>query len=213
MHQQLSFPDLEPDAERFPVDVVPSQGGRLHRYTLLLALFPPAEATERIDAVAADLVARHSITGSRTAPGRLHVTLHEIAQFASGPDVPAAPIKASIAACDRIAGRAFQVSCSAVGTYPHSNAFVLHCDAATNDAIAALRDAIQVELRRFNLRPRASKDAHMTLVYGARQPQPKVPIEPVRWTATRFALVLSHVGVTHHQWIKEWALGVNEVAG
>jgi 2'-5' RNA ligase len=33
------------------------------------------------------------------------------------------------------------------------------------------------------------------------------PIQPIRWTATRFALILSHAGLGHHQWIKEWNLG------
>jgi 2'-5' RNA ligase len=31
-------------------------------------------------------------------------------------------------------------------------------------------------------------------------------IEPIRWTATEFVLVLSHVGWTHHEWLRRWPL-------
>jgi 2'-5' RNA ligase len=47
----------------------------------------------------------------------------------------------------------------------------------------------------------------MTMMYGVRRAVPEQTIEPIAWTADRFALVLSHVGATHHQWIRQWPLG------
>ncbi len=31
-------------------------------------------------------------------------------------------------------------------------------------------------------------------------------VEPIGWTATRFALILSHHGLGHHEWLGQWQL-------
>ena len=46
----------------------------------------------------------------------------------------------------------------------------------------------------------------MTLMYDDKHHSAEHPIEPIHWTATHFALILSHVGLGHHQRIAEWAL-------
>ena len=65
-----------------------------------------------------------------------------------------------------------------------------------------LEDAL---VARLGGRP-PNHEPHMTLVYQPEQTFAQQTIEPLRWTATRFALVLSQRGLGHHQWIGEWTL-------
>jgi hypothetical protein len=45
----------------------------------------------------------------------------------------------------------------------------------------------------------------MTLLYDKRQVAVQT-IQPVRWAANRFVLILSHVGLTHHQRSGTWVM-------
>lgn len=45
----------------------------------------------------------------------------------------------------------------------------------------------------------------MTMLYDNRVIEEHA-LEPIRWTATEFVLVLSHLGKTHHQWLARWPL-------
>ena len=83
--------------------------------------------------------------------------------------------------------------------------FVLLADERSAASIGVLRRSLQVALQRVGLRPRASETPHMTLAYDTCS-VPEQPIDAVHWTARRYALVLSHVGAGHHQWVDQWAL-------
>jgi 2'-5' RNA ligase len=81
----------------------------------------------------------------------------------------------------------------------------LRCNPDGDAAIARLRQSLAVALRRTGLHPDASRTPHMTMLYDPRHVAQHA-IEPICWTATRFALILSHVGLGHHQWVAEWPL-------
>jgi 2'-5' RNA ligase len=88
---------------------------------------------------------------------------------------------------------------------PGNNPYVLFCDSDSDAQVAQLRQALAVSLRRNGLHPVPTKAPHMTLVYD-RQVVAEQQIGPFSWEAGRFALILSHVGLTHHQWLGEWQL-------
>ncbi len=79
-------------------------------------------------------------------------------------------------------------------------------DAATNAAVARLRRPLMNMLRRFGLKPREVSTPHMTMVYNCGQLVVEHPIEPLACTMRRFALVLSHVGNTRHEYLGTWSL-------
>jgi RNA 2',3'-cyclic 3'-phosphodiesterase len=85
------------------------------------------------------------------------------------------------------------------------NAFVLRCDRVGDASITRLQQMLALTLRRVGLAPKASRPPHRTMLRG-QAAAAEHPIEPVCWTATRFALLLSHVGLGHHQRIGEWTL-------
>ncbi len=88
---------------------------------------------------------------------------------------------------------------------PDNNAFVLRCDARSDATVARLRQTLALALRRSGLHPKPSSTPHMTMLYD-QQVIPEHPIEPICWTATRFALILSHRGLRHHEWLGHWQL-------
>lgn len=206
MQQQLALPGLAPETDRFPTDTVQRTGRTLRGYTLFLALVPPIEALPALESVGDELITKHGVTGSRTAAQRLHVTLHELAQFPAAPDVPAAAIAAAIAACDRVGPSSTALTFDRVAGFPRADVFVMLCDAESQKRAALLRNTVAAELRRVGLRPRASSQPYMTLVYGIRQPVGEHSIAPVRCSGMRLVMLLSHVGLTHHQLIREWSM-------
>ena len=136
-------------------------------------------------------------------PARLHVTLHAVASFSAL--VPQVVIDAARAAARGVACAPLPVTFDRAMSFAGSKAFVLLGDAASGRGVAFLRQSLAAALRRVGLRPQASRVPHMTMLYDTRL-VPEHDIEPLRWTATRYALVLSHVGATHHQWVDQWPL-------
>ena len=72
-------------------------------------------------------------------------------------------------------------------------------------AVARLRQSLAVALRNAGLQSEPSRTPHMTMLYDRRHIAEHA-IEPIPWTATRFALIVSHVGLAHHQLIDQWVL-------
>lgn len=46
----------------------------------------------------------------------------------------------------------------------------------------------------------------MTMIYNCGKVVDKQPIAPLAWVMRRFALVLSHIGNAHHEYLGEWTL-------
>ena len=204
MPAQLSVPGLDTTALPFRPDAVSTRRGELLGYTLFLALLPQPEDALRITRAAADLRSRHGLVGPQLQPGRLHITLHAIAGFIDT-TIPLDVVDATMAAAGRVVCPPLPIVFDRVLTFSDSNAFVLRCNASSDAAIARLRQSMAPALRRVGLHPKASRTPHMTMLYD-RQPIAEHPIEPICWTATRFSLILSHVGIGHHQRIGQWVL-------
>lgn len=203
MPEQLSLPGLDATAPPFRPDAIPNRGGKLQGYTLFLAIFPRSEDAHRLARAAADLRSQHELDGKRLPPGRLHITLHAIAGVID--TIPQAVVDAAIAASSRVVCPPLPIVFDHVLSFTDSNAFVLRCDPGSDAAIARLRQSLALALRRAGLHPEPSGTPHMTMLYDPHHISQHA-IEPICWTATRFALILSHVGIGHHQWIAQWAL-------
>lgn len=203
MPEQLSLPGLDATAPPFRPDAVATRGGKLQGYTLFLAIFPQSEDAGRLARAAAELRNQHELNGTPLSPGRLHITLHAIADFID--TIPQAVVDAAIAASARVVCPPLPIVFDHVLSFTDNNAYVLRCNPGSDTAIARLRQSLALALRRAGLRPEPSRTPHMTMLYDPRHISQHA-IEPICWTATRFALILSHVGIGHHQWIAQWAL-------
>jgi rhamnosyltransferase subunit B len=206
MQEQLSLPDLTPQDERFEVDKVSKPGRSLEEFSLFFALVPSPEDAERIAREGHQIMGRHGLTGSRTTTDRLHATVCEVGRFPPESDIPRAPVDAAMAAADRLMARALTLNFVQALSVKGGNAFVLQADSSSETHFSDLRRMLVAELRKVDLRPSKAVPAHVSLAYGSRPWVEACSIEPILWRARRLVLVLSHRGLTHHQWIKEWAL-------
>ena len=201
---QSSLFDSSPAA--YTLDRVVSARGKLRGYKLFTAVVPPADAAEQLANVGAALARQLGLRGPPLDAKRLHVTMHDIAEFAPNEPVSQDLVDAAIAAGNSVVCPAFSIYFDSAMSFPESNAFVLRCDAASDAAVASLRQMLSAAFKHVSLRPkRAIPTPHMTLLYEQRH-LPQREIAPLRWTAGRFVLILSHAGLHHHQWIREWPL-------
>lgn len=204
----MSLPGLEPAPALFRPEVIAGHAGRLLGYNLFLALFPPPEIARRLGQTAAELRERHGLRGPCLQIEHLHLTLHTVLGF---PDTaPMSVIDAARAAAAGAAGPplpiVFDRACSFINHGERGrNAFVLRCTARSDAAVAPLRHKLALALRQSGLQPQPSSTPHVTMLYD-RQVVTEHPIEPIHWTATHLALVLSHRGLSHYEVLGDWQL-------
>lgn len=208
MPDQMNLLGLADAPAPFQPQVIHDRPGQLLGYNLFLAIFPQPEVAQRVGLLGSELRWQHGLRGQCVQTQHLHISLHAIAAFRH--EIPALTIDAARAAAAGVACPplpiVFDRACSFSNRNdPDNNAFVLRCNARSDTVVAKLRQMLALPLRRSGLRPKPSSTPHMTLLYD-RHVIPEHPIEPICWTATRFALVLSHQGLGHHEWLGHWQL-------
>ena len=204
MPERLSLLESDAPPPLFSPEAISAPRGKtLVGYALFLANFPEPEPAQRMASVAVDLGSRHGLLGSLHPPERLQITLHVLAYFRHA--IAQANIDAVKAASASVTCPPLPIVFDRVMSFTNNNAFVLRCDARSDAAVARLRQSLAVALRNAGLQPEPSRTPHMTMLYD-RHHIAEHAIEPISWTATRFALIVSHVGLGHHQFIDQWAL-------
>jgi 2'-5' RNA ligase len=111
-----------------------------------------------------------------------------------------------VAALDDVVHPAVPTRWDQLLSFPGNGALVLRCDARSDLAIAELGQAVQQALARQRLDAEPSSTPQMTLLYDRQRLVPAHPIDPLCWTATQIALILSHLGKHHHEWLGRWTL-------
>jgi 2'-5' RNA ligase len=203
MCTQLDLPGFEKSADVFVPDAVDTGDRRLSDYLLFLAIFPRPDEALRLAGAAENICRVHAMPGTPTRADRLHITLRILGRYADAA-IPQIDVDRAVAAASNVVCPELPITFDRVGSLERGgNAFVWHCDAASRVAFARLEQALLVRLGR---RP-SNREPHMTLLYNPPRTVASLPIDALQWTATRFALILSHRGLHHHQWIGEWMLG------
>jgi len=203
LSSQLRLPGLDEPSPAFKPASISTSHGTLLEYTLFLAIFPEFTDARQFTGLASELRGQYRLLGKLLLQDRLHITLLKVDGFVD--EIPREKIDAAVAAASRVDCAPFEITFDRAMSFKESNAFVLRCDGKSDEAIARLRQPLAKALRQFGHRPQSSSTPHMTMLYDP-QLVAEHPIQPISWTATRFALILSHVGLGHHQWIKEWNL-------
>ncbi len=184
------------------VHLDPPESGR--SCALFFAVQPEPEDAERISQRAAaqrkslDLDEAHLVDAHR-----LHVSLHSLGSFKAVPD---ALLARALDVASRLQAAPFEVCFDQLLSYRNgrikplvlqSVAPVFALQAVHQQLGMALADAGLTFSRQFN--------AHMTL---SRHPSlvPAQVLEPLHWTARRFVLIWSHMGLTRYELAGEWLL-------
>jgi 2'-5' RNA ligase len=141
--------------------------------------------------------------GASLAGQRLHITLQGLGNFRDA--LPQANVDAVMVAAATVDCPPIEIVFDRVLSFLHNDACVLRCDAGSDAAVARLRQMLALALSRVGLRPAPSRAPHMTMRYDPRHIVEQATL-PIRWTASDFALILSHAGLTHQQWLARWPL-------
>jgi RNA 2',3'-cyclic 3'-phosphodiesterase len=191
MPEQFSLPgfDSAPKQRRLP-------------HALFFAILPPAGAVPHIEHMAQALRQQHGLTGKPIRADRKHVTLITLGGYDEA--VPTSLVDAASAVASALAMPRFEVVFDKALTFPGSGAFVLTSEEAATP-ITSFRKALSQALVHAGMRTHPIHAAHMTLAYDDRQIAAHA-IEPLRWWAEDFVLILSLVGQTMHRHLGRWPL-------
>lgn len=174
---------------------------------LFFAIFPDANASARIAALALQLRGEHELRGRPLARERFHVTLHHLGDYVGvPPDVVAMADKAAAAVTTMAPFEVAFDRAASFSSAPRNRPFVLR----GGDGVAALTEfqqALGIAMKKAGL-GRWAKPAytpHVTLLYDDRCVVEQA-VEPINWTAREFVLVHSLLGQTRHVALLRWPL-------
>jgi RNA 2',3'-cyclic 3'-phosphodiesterase len=179
---------------------------------LFFALFPSEEAIPQIVKTSQKLHDEHSLTGKSLSNDRLHVTLHNVGDYAGG--LPDGLVETAQDAASKIGMSAFDVTFDRVMSFagsPKNKPFVLRGNERHDGGLAALmgfQKAFYLAMCRAGLqgpRSNAKFAPHVTLMYDEHG-VPEQAVEPIRWTAHDIALVHSLLGQTQHIHLGRWPI-------
>ena len=177
---------------------------------LFFALRPPPAAVAAIHAVAASLRDTRAIAGRWTNADKYHVTLQFLGTH---PGVPPPLVAAALQAGAGLVHAPCEVALDRVWHFHGGRQApcVLLADAASHAALQDLYAALGAALRAHDVSIDQRRDyaPHMTLAYGAMHAAAPVAIEPIRWRAREFTLMLSHVGSGRHEQLARWPLSAS----
>jgi RNA 2',3'-cyclic 3'-phosphodiesterase len=187
---QSSFPGFEAPAT--PTD------------RLFFAIFPDADAAERIAGLAQNLRTEHCLTGKPLAADRFHVTLQMLGDY---PCLPEKVVAAAQAAAAAVRMPPFELSFDRAASFSRgarNRPFVLQ----GSEGVAALmvfQRSLMKALATGGLVQGVAPayTPHVTLLYDDRLVDQR-PIEPIKWTAHEFVLVHSLLRQTRHIQLARW---------
>lgn len=172
-------------------------------YGLFFAGFAGPDDSWRLCQRGSELARAHRLRNAVQAPQRAHVTLCSLNRHCV---LDEAVIAAACAAADRLPCPELHLVFERAVSFAADGAFMLKGDATTDLAVARLREPLMRLLRRFGLQPMAVTTPHMTMVYNCGRVVAEHAMAPLPWTLQRFALVLSHIGNSRHEYLGEWTL-------
>jgi RNA 2',3'-cyclic 3'-phosphodiesterase len=180
----------------------PAPRKEMPKFRLFFGLFPGAAQAAPIAGLGARLRAMHGLKGGLLADERLHVTSHDLGGYDV---VPEELIAQAMTAAATVSERQFDVVFDQAMSFPTSGAYVL-CGSQGVAELVAFRQRLGVAMAEAGLVPKRDFKAHMTLLYDKRTTVALHAVEPLRWRATEFVLVKSHVGLTRHEALGRWPL-------
>jgi 2'-5' RNA ligase len=175
---------------------------------LFFAVFPDAGAAERIAALARHLRCMHPLQGKMLAPGRLHVSLHHLGDYAGG--LPQSVVTAAREAAAAVVMSPFDVlfdrAVSFLGRSGNRPYVLQGGDGVVG--LRALHQQLGVAMQRVGLWRWVKPDCqpHITLLYGDHSIADH-PVEPVGWTVREVVLVHSLHGRSRYEYLARSVLG------
>jgi len=161
---------------------------------LFLGIRPDADATSGLTRLMAKLRRAGIMPGRPVDPGRLHITLHHLGDFAD--QIPPSLMPAVIAAMATAKVQPFEVVFDRIGGT--RGPFLLR-PSDESPALKIFRRTLSAALMEAGLRHYINPvfNPHVTLSYDLSD-APEHIIEPVNWTVQQFVLIESLLGQHRH---------------
>jgi 2'-5' RNA ligase len=175
---------------------------------LFFATMPDPATAARIAEMAARFRSEMRVNARPLRTGHLHVTLHDLGNFAR---LPQATVACACTAAASIDASAFDVTFDRLGSFsgrPGRWPLVLTQSAALGELTAFSQRLGDVLGGAPGGASRAHFTAHLTLLYGERKFEPRA-IEPLTWTVRDFVLIDSWLGKTRYVEKGRWPLKEN----
>ena len=185
----------------------PSTGlGFSGRYNLFFALLPEPAVVPLVSDFGARVCGAHRFRGKPIWPDRLHITLLSAMDVYCGREENIDRAKRAGA---RVDAAAFDVALDITESFfarTASHPFVLTSGRGIA-AAAWLRQLLIVAMieEGFEVPVSSGFTPHMTLMWADRCVE-QYPALPIAWTVREFALVLSYVGQSRHEYLHRWTL-------
>jgi 2'-5' RNA ligase len=198
--EQFSFPGFG-DLPQAPIahkSKPAAKGGRLP-YALKFSIFPTSADAKEIVRVTGRMLQSLGLTGRPLMPHRLHVTVHNLGEYA---EVPEDLIATAQRAGDALTFEVFEVAFDCAMSFPSCGTFVLSGHEGARQ-LTAFHEELGESMRSQGLRAGRSFTPSMALVYD-KHFKSEHPIAPVRWVAREFVLIRSHVLMGTYDLLKRW---------
>lgn len=196
MSEQLLLPGIDPPPRPLPRSRNNNKPLRKEAlpHALFFAILPSPEDAASIAALGVLMDSRHALKATLVDAPRLHVTLHDLGEYAT---VPQDKVAAAQAAAATLAAPSFDVVFDRAMSFA-KGALVL-CGNEGTAALAHFRQSLGEVLADAGFKPTRAFTPHMTLAYARRKLEQHATDEPVRWRAGSLALIDSHVGQGIHE--------------
>lgn len=175
---------------------------------LFFAVYPDANAAQRIVELAEAMRAKHHMRGNPLRADRVHVTLHHLGDHVG---LPESLVATASGAAANMAMPPFELSFDCVASFPgraRKRPCVLRSgEGNSSAALFAFQAALGERLRASGLGRYVEHrfTPHVTLLYDERTLAPE-PVSPVGWTVREFVLIHSLLGKTEHRVLGRWSL-------
>lgn len=175
---------------------------------LFFAVYPDAQAAQRIIELAQSVRAAHRLRGNPLHADRVHVTLHHLGDHAGLPEslvATASEVAASLAV------QPFEVSFDCVASFPgraRKRPCVLRSgEGDSNAPLFALQTSLGEGLHAAGLGRYVERrfTPHVTLLYDEHVLAPEA-VAPIAWNTCEFVLIHSLLGKTEHRVLGRWNL-------
>lgn len=182
-----------------PIESLPRGNDRL-----FFALFPDAQAIERILRLANEMALQEGLKGAPLLPSRLHVTLAHLGDFHGVP--PRIVEIASDAAALLSAEPGFDIRFDRVVSFSSREQKPLVLVGREGvEAVTGFRERLKSALLKCGLKVDPRFKPHVTMLYDSKS-LPERAVDPIAWHAGELVLVHSMVGKSKHVHLGRWPL-------
>ena len=174
---------------------------------LFFALKPTSHVAEQLGRAVESFTTRHAAHMRWTAASKYHLTLHFLGDHAGA---AREIIDAATTAAEAVITNAFELTLHRIECFPGRTRvpWIVRLSPDSESRLLALRSLLGDRLVAAGLGEllEARFTPHVTIAYGPALSHMPIPITPIHWPVSEFALIQSRAGQAHYDTLGCWPL-------